>query len=300
VSGNPNIIWIIVWSCLASALQAQTDSLLLAPWLQMSCEKANQIELDEEDNFYLLNTRRNKIHKYYAATGYDSLQSIGGKGIGGEGFNQPVKIRIINRQALYCLDYGNRRLVVMNTNLKVLRDINFLSSGQSETGNDSGSQIWPVSFESGPTGDLFILNQEDNKILKIDMYGKPQLSFGGLDYGQGSLYEPLEMEMNDRNLLFVSDTGRQQLKIFDLFGVYQYALYPPEQFRFKGFCLMDKMLVLYDEKTLCLLNLTSSQYAFFRPDLKGDRVIDVAMNRKLLVILTGEHLFGFRLPGEKP
>ena len=276
---------------------SQGDSLIFSPWIELAVPKANQIEIDEEDNLYLLHTRQNKIHKVYAGLGYDSIQSIGGKGIRGEGLNQPVKIRIVNRQTLYCLDYGNRRLLVMNTNLKILRDINFLSSGQSETGNDNGSQIWPVSFESGPTGDLFILNQEDNKILKIDTYGKQQTAFGGLDYGQGSLYEPVDLEMNDRNLLFVSDTVRQQLKVYDLFGVYQYALYPPEKFHFKGFCLMDKLLVFYNDQALCLLSLSTGHYSLYYPDLKGKQIQDITMNRKLMVVLTGEKILAYRLPG---
>lgn len=252
------------------------------------------MECDEEGNIFLLDKKNNRLHKYYSSLGYDSVQSIGGKGMSGEGLNQPVKIRSGNRQALYCLDAGNRRILVLNTNLKIVREVNFLTTGSTENNSEIGAQIWPLSFEVGPAGDLFLLNQEDNRILKSDMYGKFQVAFGGLDYGAGSLYDPVDMVMSENNLLFVSDTIRQVLKVFDLFGVYKYALYPPEKFHFAGISLLENNLIFYNSREICVNNLVSGKYQIYRPETQGAEITDVSLNRKMLFLLTKQQIFIFR------
>jgi hypothetical protein len=279
-----------------SMLQAQSfiDS-LQTPWRILPLDfRANDLECDEEGNLFLLDKINNRIYKYYAALQYDSIQSIGGKGMSGEGLNQPVKIRSGNRQTLYCLDAGNRRILVLNTNLKIIREVNFLTSGNTENALETTVQIWPLSFEAGPAGDLFLLNQEDNKILKSDMYGKFQVAFGGLDYGAGSLYDPADLLMSEDNLLYVSDTVRQILKVYDLFGVYLYNLYPPEKFHFSGFTLLENNLVYYNAHQICVLNRVTNRHHFYQPELKQLKIVDVSLNRKMLCILTATEIVLFR------
>lgn len=278
---------LILHLCIPGQTKAQNDTLLSTPWLKLNTLPfSTDMELDEEGNIYLLESKKHKLHKVFAQNGYDSILSIGGKGISGEGLNQPVKIRATNRQAIYCLDLMNRRLIVFNTNLRILREVNFFTLNQNEQNQESGTQIWPQSFEVAPTGDLFILNQEDNRILKMDVYGKLQTSFGGLDYGRGSLINPADMSMNEDNLLFVSDTTAQTLQVFDLFGVYKYSLVPPDSFRFKGFCLLEKNLLYFNDSELCLVHLMSGKVTRLNPMLSGERILDVHINRKLLAILT--------------
>lgn len=271
-----------------------TDSLQV-PWLILPTTIIGKdLECDEEGNLFLLDKKNNRLYKYYAISGYDSVQSIGGKGMSGEGLNQPVKIRSGNRQALYCLDAGNRRILVLNTNLKIVREVNFLTSGSTENNSEIGAQIWPLSFEVGPAGDLFLLNQEDNRILKSDMYGKLQVSFGGLDYGGGSLYDPVDMLMSENNLLYVSDTIKQVLKVYDLFGVYKFSLYPPERFHFEGISLLENNLIFYNNRRICVYNLISGKYQIYQPETQGADILDVCLNRKMLFLLTKHQIIIFR------
>ncbi|MBX7242650.1 MAG: hypothetical protein K1X92_12985, partial [Bacteroidia bacterium] len=62
------------------------------------CENGGvDIDIDNENNIYLLNTKKNKIYKYLADTKYDSVYSIGGTSTRSEGFFHPVKISSKNR-----------------------------------------------------------------------------------------------------------------------------------------------------------------------------------------------------------
>ena len=160
----------------------------------------SSIETDEEGNIYLLQTRSHKLSKLYANRGYDSIQSIGGKGIKGEGLNQPSQILTQNRQTIYLLDQMNRRLVLLNTNLKVTREVNFLELNAGP-GSLVDEEIFPVAFAAATSGELFLLNQNDLKIYKLNNQGRLENIFAGLDYGAGSLSDPVEMAMDERNFL---------------------------------------------------------------------------------------------------
>lgn len=286
-------VWMLV---MATGLNAQplSDTLSL-PWKTLATPKTGMdVECDEEGNFFVLDRRNNRLYKYYALYGYDSVQSIGGKGMSGEGLNQPVRIRSGNRQALYCLDAGNRRLLVLNTNLRVVREINYLVSGASESQSDGNVQIWPLSFAVGPAGDFFLLNQEDNRVLKYDATGKFQLAFGGLDFGQGSLHDPADIHMSEDNLIYITDTIRQQVKVFDLFGVYRYTLYPPAEMHFREIRILERNLIWYNGEEIQVEHLDTKKVFRLRSDTRGNPIRALALNRLSLGILTSQELLLFR------
>jgi len=276
--------------------QMLPDTLLANPWIQLPIEgRMTDIELDEEGNIYLLEPSKHKLHKWFADRGYDSTLTIGGKGVSGEGLNKPSQIRVTNRQAVYCLDLMNRRLLVLNTNLKIVKEVNFLTLEQNNRMGDQGNQIWPIGFEVAPTGDLFLLNQEDNKILKVDVFGRLQTAFGGLDYGEGSLPDPNEILMNEQNLLFVTDTVAQEIKVFDLFGIYKYTIKPNPDFRFQGIAVMGNNLLLYNAVDIILYNIMTQRERRIQVQTRGGRIIDVDISHRILAILTENEVILYQI-----
>ena len=145
------------------------------------------IETDQENNIYLLSPSRHRIYKLYSNTAYDSVQTIGGKGIGNEGFNHPSRVVVPNRQSVFILDELNRRIVQLNTNLKVTQETNFLTLRNTIQDSDLGDLL-PVAFTVGPTGELFLLNQEDYKVWKFTFDGRLERTFAGLDTGMAVLW----------------------------------------------------------------------------------------------------------------
>lgn len=244
---------------LASA-QTSNDTLFGNPTKTVSKipKGITDIDVDQEGNLYLLQTERHRLYKYFEMTQYDSVQAIGGKGLGDEGFNFPSKINVPNRQSVFMLDQMNRRLVQMNTNLKVLKDINFLTL-QADIVDEDLEDFWPISFSVGPSGELYFLNQEDIKIYKFTTNGRLERAFGGLDYGAGSLVEPYDIVLTPANLVIAVDSSHQKLSIFDLYGTYQYGLNFPLDFRWKRMVAFDENLVLVGDHALFLYNLFSKK-----------------------------------------
>ncbi len=265
--------------------QTPTDSLFRAPKQTVSTipKGCTDIEVDQEGNLYLLQTARHRLYKYFEMTDYDSVQAIGGKGLGDEGFNFPSKITVPNRQSVFMLDQMNRRLVQMNTNLKVLKDINFLTLQVDLPGVDTES-FWPISFAVGPSGELYFLNQDDIQIYKFATSGNLERAFGGLDYGAGSLAEPFDIVLSANNLVFAVDSSNQKLTIFDLFGTYQYSLSFPLDFRWKRMITLDDNLFFLGEHNIFIYNNFSRQGETIRFPA-GPKLIDAVGSRDFIYLL---------------
>jgi hypothetical protein len=281
-------LWVALNLFLFESAQAQTsfDSLFHSPSRFIPFkEKITDIECDEEGNIYLLESERHRLHKRFLKNNYDSVLTVGGKGSGEEGFNFPVKICVPNRQNLFLLDLMNRRVAVLNTNLRVVEDINFLDIDLNLL-DESNEYLNPLSFAASSIGELYILNQEDLKIYKVASRGRLQTVFGGLDYGDGSLVTPDDLVINRDNFIFVADSSRQVVSVFDLFGVFRYKIESPSsQFRWKRIVAYEDYLIFLDDSRLVFLNLlTQKKHEVI---LTGNfRTIDIAGTRTHFFLLT--------------
>lgn len=241
----------------------------------------------------MLSTSQHQVHKLFAATGFDSVLTIGGKGIGSEGFNTPVKIEVQNRQSAFVLDFNNRRILTLNVNLKVVKEINFLDLQDQLFKSGESVTIFPISFAVGPSGELYLLNQDDIKIYKLNIFGEFETVFGGTDYGEGSLTDPDDIALNEGNFLFVSDTVEQKISVFDLYGTYQYAIYPEASFRWKGMAVAGQMLLCYSDTQIFAKNLFSKKYTEMKV---AGPVLDLDASPDKIYVLTGVEVqvFDFR------
>jgi hypothetical protein len=65
-------------------------------------------------------------------------------------------------------------------------------------------------------GDLFILDTENKRILKFDLFGNFKLNFGGFDAGIYSLSKPKKFSISPDNFIFVLDG--EKIVVFDQYG----------------------------------------------------------------------------------
>lgn len=218
-----------LWVLSAAPLLAQGGIRWVAQWPVAT--GAQDLAVDAEGNFWLAYPGRNEIRKYFAVSNYDSVQVIGGRGVAGEGFSQPEQLCATGRSEVYMLDYGNQRLVLLNANMRVSRVLD-LSADPLRTSPGEGQEIllFPKAIAAGPFGELFVLNQDDNRVYKFDPLGRFEQSFGGTGYGEGSLPKADGLVVTPENYLVVIDSTAQQLRVFDNFGTFQYLLQPPVQF----------------------------------------------------------------------
>ncbi|MDQ7052666.1 MAG: hypothetical protein Q9P14_07185 [candidate division KSB1 bacterium] len=58
----------------------------------------------------------------------------------------------------------------------------------------------PVAVTFSRFGELFVIDGENQRILRFNANGEPEQSFGDWDWGDGRLEEPVAICLNDRDV----------------------------------------------------------------------------------------------------
>ena len=267
-----------------STAQKQIDEVYGPPVfsIPISLPAAEKIETDQEGNIYLLSPSKHRLSKLLRATAWDSVITVGGKGIREEGFNFPTQFHVPNRQSLYVLDFQNRRLLKLNVNLKVMREINFLTL-QGQVPDSEVSDLFPSAFAIGPTGELFLFNQDDYKVYKFNIDGRFERAFAGVDYGEGSVNDPCGIAMNSESNVFVMDCEEQEVILYDLYGVYLYRLPVPVPFYWSKGKVSGRTIIYLDEENLFFYNTFTKNAG---PHLVApEPILDISFNGEFMFVL---------------
>jgi len=137
-------------------------------------------------------------------------KTTGGHGWAEATFDNPVHI-FATPLSIYVTDKNNHRIERFD------KDLNPISSLYTRDNDDANSRFgYPLSCVISAQGDLLILDSENRRILKFDLFGNFIQNFGGHDYGNYALNNPTAMAEDQNNYLYVID-GKTIL-IYDQFG----------------------------------------------------------------------------------
>ena len=137
-------------------------------------------------------------------------KTTGGHGWGEATFDNPVDI-FATPLSIYIADKNNHSIKRFD------KDLNPVSSLYTRDNDDDNSRFgYPLSCVISAQGDLFILDSENKRVLKFDLFGNFIQNFGGYDYGKYALNNPVAMACDQNNYLYVVD-GKTIL-IYDQFG----------------------------------------------------------------------------------
>lgn len=177
--------------------------------------KPQALSIDPQGMLYIVDTGNHRIQKLDSKG--KCLASVGGIGKGIMQFNTPTSIWAENGLDVLIADWNNHRIERYD------RDLNYLGTLKS-------SEIWSEFFHFGfpldvaftSQSELFCLDGENQRILKFDVYGHPQLSFGGIESGLGRLIRPQRLLVSD-GMVYVSDRETGQIFVFDIYGNFLYS-----------------------------------------------------------------------------
>lgn len=139
-------------------------------------------------------------------------RSLNGRGWGQLEFDQPADGDASPTLRIYIADYGNARVQVFDNNL------NYVSTLDGRSPEDDGSDRfrYPRSVAVSRHNDVFVLDGDNARIIKLDISGTLQGTFGGFDAGKGRLLQPSRIRISPQDILCVID-GNDVL-FFDLYG----------------------------------------------------------------------------------
>ena len=197
-------------------------------------------------------------------------------------FDQPADV-FANPLSVYIADKNNHRIQRFD------KDLNFISLLKTRDSDDAAQRFgYPLSAVTSNQGDLFILDSENKRILKFDLFGNFIMNFGGFDAGIYALSRPKKMVVSSSNNLFVLDGKR--IVVFDQYGNGINILQTNADFR--SLTLIFSNLVLNTDSLIMLANLKSNELNFSEintnDDLSEPIISSLIFNGKLYTLLSKE------------
>lgn len=139
-----------------------------------------------------------------------TIKEVGGYGWQDSQFDSPSNV-FATTLNIYVADKNNHRIERFD------KDLNFISSLYTRENDDQNSRFgYPLGCIISNQGDLFILDSENKRVVKFDLFGNYIQNFAGYDYGKYSLHSPIDMAADQTNNIYVVD-GKKIL-IYDQFG----------------------------------------------------------------------------------
>jgi hypothetical protein len=178
--------------------------------------KGTSLDADVIGNLYILDGERCTLT--VVDTNYVVRAEVGGPGGRPGEFDHPDGIWARNGLDIYVADYGNHRIQRFD------RTLAFVSS--FSTRDDDGSLIrfgYPRDVALSRLGDLFIVDGENQRIVRTGGATGTDGSFGGFDAGSGKLNQPSRIAVGPSDGIYVVDGSR--IIVFDAFGNFLTSLY---------------------------------------------------------------------------
>ncbi len=137
-------------------------------------------------------------------------KTIGGRGWGNYEFDSPADIVASFLHELFIVDRNNRRIQQYDRNL------NFSQTLNSETIPLFNEQFFPRSAAVSRLGNLFILDSDQNRVIKLGARNQIEKIFGMYKDGSGKLINPKDILCSSSDEIVVLDGYR--LVYYDVFG----------------------------------------------------------------------------------
>ena len=144
---------------------------------------------------------------------------MGGFGWESEQFQGPVDVCAENALDVFVADYENNRIERYD------KDLNWITSYKNnESLEDRLQYAFPLSVSISIHGDLFIVDGENRRILKLNTLREPENSFGDYDWGQGTLSGPVHICISREDKIYVADKNAGSIFVFDYYGNYLFEI----------------------------------------------------------------------------
>lgn len=215
------------------------------------------------------------------------IKEIGGYGWGESAFDTPSDVFTTALNVLVC-DKRNHRVQSFD------KDLNFISELYTRESNNLQERFgFPLSCALSSMGDLFILDSENSRILKFDLFGSFIQNFGGFDAGIFSLTKPKKIALSANDFVFVLDDS--SLIAFDQFGNGKAKL--KIQNSFTGIKVTTNMIILNDECDIYFKSVSLDETPFSKINLVGfnkdEQIISADVFNNKLYVLTQKEISVF-------
>lgn len=180
---------------------------------KIQLKQARALSVDLSGSIYVSDTGNNRILKF--DKNGNLIKIVGGFGWDKEQFYSPYDILASSALDIFVADYNNHRIERYD------KDLNYISSFYSNENWEQQFQFgYPKSVASSIHGELFLIDGENIRLLKLNSFGEPEMSFGDFAEGKGRLLQPVQIAISPDDKIYVSDSQANKIIVFDYFGNY--------------------------------------------------------------------------------
>lgn len=167
------------------------------------------ISVDARGYVYVADTGNDRVQKLDGTGGF--IAQAGGFGWGRHQFNRPVDVCVMPDLDVLVADAQNRRVQRFDERL------NRVATLQAPAGWDTP---WGVlsGVAASRHGEVYLADEENDQILKLDPFGRPDPAFGGIGAVGGRLRDPRGLAVAPDGTIYVCDSGNSRIVQLDAFG----------------------------------------------------------------------------------
>lgn len=275
---------IILWIILAYATQDAVPK-----WMaQEVCTitgSANCFSTQLSATLYILDQRGNRLKTVLPTCNIQ--KSIGGSGWGNYEFDNPTDVSSSFLLDIYVTDFNNRRIQRFDKNL------NYVQTYDEQTLPASIGRFQPRACAISTQGDLFVLEIDGKRILKIDKRNQLVKEFGTFKDGAGMLTEPKDIAVSQSDEVFVLDQSK--IVAFDIFGNYTRTILLPDA-EWKNIQASEKMLIATSSDQIYIRSLQSDKLTILTHTSiiglpSNEQFVDAVLYAETLIVLTSTSLY---------
>ena len=191
------------------------------------------VSTDNKGNLYVADTGNHRVQKFDGQNRF--VDMVGGFGWDQEQFQRPMDVCADNGLDVFVADYENRRIVRCDNQL------HWISTFTARAAADERLQLgFPSSVSISIHADLYVVDSENGRVLKLNSLWQPELSFGNYDWGEGGLSEPASIYVARDDRIYVSDRQAGRISLYDYFGTFLQHLGESVLKRPAGLCVDTK------------------------------------------------------------
>ena len=171
------------------------------------------IAFDVDGQMFICDNGNHRILKLGRQLAF--IKEIGGFGNGNEQLANPIAIVFDNGLTLMVADTQKRRISRFDRNLNFI-DF-FLEYKSAEAFANIGK---PSGIHIGRNGDIYLSDDDNNRVLVLDSFYNLQSEIGGFGYGNGELSSPAGLVTDQSDNLLVADSRNGRIAVYNSVGGY--------------------------------------------------------------------------------
>ena len=238
------------------------------------------------NSFIVCDQKTNKLFFYTKDT--KELRQFGGQGWGNYEFDNPIDVWSSFLLETFVTDRNNRRIQ------KYDKELNYIQTYDENSLVNLQGRFYPLACATTTQGNLFVIESDGNRILKINRRGQVEKEFGTFKDGEGSLHNPEDIAISISNDIFVLD--ETQIKVFDYFGNYLRTIQLNQNQLWKTIHQYDNGIIVTSSQNIAvytfdgILQQNILRENTFGVDTKED-FQDAVITNGLLYILSSSSLY---------